>query len=212
MNHEQMQKVRDAITGDQRKRGMYDLRTEALRILDAALAQPEPQPESDEPDDVLAGRLIDTWCEENKKPIPWQKAVEIISIVKKLGDAERLRLLGLDDDDPLAPIAQLVLENAGAPFNSIAVRTHFFKEVPPPGTLLFTAPVPAPQREWVGLGGDKSIEEMIVDGGFWDCLVDDLEPLEGYQSMSAEQDAKNTLVRLARSIDAALRTKNEVKP
>ena len=72
---------------------------------------------------------------------------------------------------------------------------------------LFTAPVAA-QREWVGLGGDKSIEEMIVAGGFWDCLVDDLEPLEGYQSMSAEQDAKNTLVRLVRSIDAALKEKN----
>ena len=75
--------------------------------------------------------------------------------------------------------------------------------------LKATQPAPvAAQREWQGLGGDKSIEEMIVAGGFWDCLVDDLEPLEGYQSMSAEQDAKNTLVRLVRSIDAALKEKN----
>ena len=121
---------------------------EALDILDAELAKPEQEPvEEDTPADVLAGRLIDTWCDENKKPIPWQKAVEIVAIVKRLDDTERLRLLGLEDDDPLAPVAQIVLEDMGKPFAAISVRTHFFKEIPPPGTLLYTAPVPAPQRE-----------------------------------------------------------------
>lgn len=44
----------------------------------------------------MASRLIDVWCAEHNKPIPWAKAVEITAIVTKLPDAERLRLLALD--------------------------------------------------------------------------------------------------------------------
>ena len=98
---------------------------------------------SETPGDDLAIRLIDAWCFEHKRQIPWQKAIEIVAITTKMDDAERLRLLGLgDEDEPLAPVAQIVLEDAGQPFKATSVRMHFFKEVPPPGTLLYLGPQP----------------------------------------------------------------------
>lgn len=52
---------------------------------------------SDENDAV--SRLIEAWVTEHGKPIPWEKAVEIVAIVNKLPDAERLRLLALASGD-----------------------------------------------------------------------------------------------------------------
>lgn len=52
---------------------------------------------TDDAREVLAGRLIDAWCESHRKQIPWVTAVEIIAIVTQMPDAERVRLLGLAD-------------------------------------------------------------------------------------------------------------------
>lgn len=52
--------------------------------------------EAEEAREALASRLIDAWCAANGQPIPWAKAVEIVAIVTKLPDVERLRLLALD--------------------------------------------------------------------------------------------------------------------
>lgn len=57
--------------------------------------------EDDTPAEILCSRLIDAWCEANGGQIPWDKAVEITAITTKLPDAERLRLLSLDDDAPV---------------------------------------------------------------------------------------------------------------
>jgi hypothetical protein len=51
------------------------------------------------PDELLASKLIDAWCADKGKQIPWAKAVQIIAIVTKQSDAERDRLLHLDDED-----------------------------------------------------------------------------------------------------------------
>ena len=48
--------------------------------------------------EVLAGRLIDAWCHDKGKKIPWAKAVQIIAIVTKQSDEERDRLLRLGDE------------------------------------------------------------------------------------------------------------------
>lgn len=50
-----------------------------------------------EPPEQLAGRLIDAWCAAHGKQIPWAKAIEITAIVTKMPDAERERLLNLDN-------------------------------------------------------------------------------------------------------------------
>ncbi len=49
------------------------------------------------PREVLASRLIDSWCETNSGQIPWAKAVEITAITTGMSDAERDRLLALND-------------------------------------------------------------------------------------------------------------------
>ena len=54
--------------------------------------------ESETPD-ALASRLIDAWCADKGKQIPWAKAIQIGAIVTKLSDEERDRLLHLGDDD-----------------------------------------------------------------------------------------------------------------
>lgn len=50
--------------------------------------------------DHTLDRLIDAWIASTGKPIPWNKAVEIAAIVKRLPDAERDRLLALNDSTP----------------------------------------------------------------------------------------------------------------
>lgn len=52
--------------------------------------------ESEEVPEALAGRLIDIWCANSGKQIPWAKAVEITAVVTKMSDVERLRLLALE--------------------------------------------------------------------------------------------------------------------
>ncbi|WP_342617164.1 hypothetical protein [Rhodoferax sp. GW822-FHT02A01] len=36
------------------------------------------------------------------------------------------------------PVGEIVAEDMGKPFNAIQIRTHFYKEVPPVGTKLYT--------------------------------------------------------------------------
>lgn len=66
------------------------------------IAPPEvgPQgPVADDPKEILAGRLIDAWCEDKGRKIPWAKAVQIVAIVTGQSDAERDRLLKMGDED-----------------------------------------------------------------------------------------------------------------
>ena len=49
------------------------------------------------------------------------------------------------------PVGEIIAEDMGRPFNAIRIGTHFYKEVPPVGTKLYTTPQAQPAREWVGL-------------------------------------------------------------
>lgn len=53
----------------------------------------------DEADEGAASRLIDAWVATHGTPVPWEKAVEILSIVNKLPEAERARLFALGEAD-----------------------------------------------------------------------------------------------------------------
>ena len=48
--------------------------------------------------DAMASKLIDVWIASNGQRISWGRAVNIIAILKGLPDAERDRLLALDDE------------------------------------------------------------------------------------------------------------------
>jgi hypothetical protein len=62
-------------------------------------AKPGETPNEDVPADILASRLIDAWCADKGKQIPWAKAIQIVAIVTKQSNEERDRLLHLGDDD-----------------------------------------------------------------------------------------------------------------
>lgn len=58
-----------------------------------------PGSEGQTPREILASRLIDAWCADKGKQIPWAKAVQITAIVTRQSDTERDRLLHMGDDD-----------------------------------------------------------------------------------------------------------------
>jgi hypothetical protein len=47
----------------------------------------------------VASKLIDAWVTTHGKPVPWEKAVEIMAIVQKLPESERARLLSLAEEE-----------------------------------------------------------------------------------------------------------------
>lgn len=63
-------------------------------VLDGDLNAPP-----DEAREILAGRLIDAWCADKGRQIPWAKAIQIVAIVTKQSDEERDRLLRMGDED-----------------------------------------------------------------------------------------------------------------
>ena len=59
-----------------------------------------PRTDDDEtPREILASRLIDAWCADKGRKIPWAKAIQIVAIVTKQPDEERDRLLRMGDED-----------------------------------------------------------------------------------------------------------------
>jgi hypothetical protein len=47
--------------------------------------------------EALASKLIDQWCAVHGKQIPWASAIEITAILTGMPDAEKARLLALND-------------------------------------------------------------------------------------------------------------------
>lgn len=78
------------------KRDEFEKALNSLLVLAYADGRKDEQEECS---DVLAGRLIDAWATANGKPVPWAKSVEIIAVIKKLPDAERVRLLALGEEE-----------------------------------------------------------------------------------------------------------------
>lgn len=111
----------------------------------------------------LCSKLIDAWIADNGgKQIPWGKVIELTSIVLKLPNEERDRLLCLDYPDFPAKLAtaetqlqvlreqEPVAEIATQPFgeNEVAfVRWVGENRCPPIGTKLYTSAPPAPIPE-----------------------------------------------------------------
>lgn len=92
--------------------GMPDWTDDESKALCLRLREHADAYAADDPEDVrivpasedwsrsaLAGRLIDVWCADKGKQIPWAKAVQIVAIVTKQSDDERDRLLRMGDED-----------------------------------------------------------------------------------------------------------------
>lgn len=56
-------------------------------------------PDEPTPAETLAGYMLHSWAQQHGKPVPWTKAVEITAIMTKMSDAERDKLLAMDDPD-----------------------------------------------------------------------------------------------------------------
>lgn len=69
---------------------------------------------------------------------------EMLSTIKQLRkELAELRLQVISDigqEIDAEPCAEIVSEDMGRPFNAMQIRTHFYKEVPPVGTQLYTHP------------------------------------------------------------------------
>lgn len=74
----------------------HDVRYVSERDYDAALAR-EAALLEELSDHDSATLLINAWVDTHGKQIPWDKAIEIIAVATKMPDAEKARLLCLDD-------------------------------------------------------------------------------------------------------------------
>ena len=148
MTHKQLQQIRDALRKcDSKPKYTDQAKDEALAILDAALAAPEPQPKY--------------WMTKE---------------------------------------SEYRLKNGGNSKGAVPVHAKRSNTAVIP---LYTAPVAAPQREWVGL----TAEEFVA------CLVKSL--CTGTVRLTREigpydiTDSTEPADRLYRAIDAALRARGE---
>lgn len=77
--------------------------------LKAALSAPVPEvanPDELDPPELLSVRLINAWCEHHGKLIPWDKAIEITAVITKMPEAEKQRLLSMDDEPTAPPLTK----------------------------------------------------------------------------------------------------------
>jgi hypothetical protein len=69
------------------------------------------------------------------------------------------------------PVGEITAEDMGRPFNAIRINTHFYKEIPPVGTKLYTTPQPPASKP---LSDEEIIEhfEANVNTGSLLSFVD----------------------------------------
>ena len=82
-------------------------------LLNAALAREAALREELDNHDC-ATLLINAWVDAHGKQIPWDKAIEIIAVATKMPDAEKTRLLCLDDQYELLQQRLTVAEQRAA--------------------------------------------------------------------------------------------------
>ena len=100
------------------------------------------------------------WIEA--QPVP--RMIGAVKVVQSLRAA-------LAQKDEWEPVAEITADDMGRPFNAIRIGAHFYKEIPPVGTKLYTAP---PKRQPLTdeqryalikehLGLDKRRDETVID-------------------------------------------------
>jgi len=72
------------------------------------------------------------------------------------------------------PVAEIVSEELGQPFNASQIRAHFYKEIPPVGTKLYTSP-PSPADDELVKAAEDVLEVLLrrwVDDGVTLSIVE----------------------------------------
>jgi hypothetical protein len=85
-----------------------------------------------------------------------------IQLLKELlagKDAEIATLRAAAQPEP-TPVAVIVAEDMGRPFNAMQIRTHFYSKVPPIGTQLYTHPALIAERDTLRAAAKQGIEAL----------------------------------------------------
>ena len=70
----------------------------------------------------------------------WKKVADPGSIAWHVLRAIATCRAALAQKDEQEPVAEITADDMGRPFNAIRIGAHFYKEIPPVGTKLYTAP------------------------------------------------------------------------
>ena len=70
----------------------------------------------------------------------WKKVADPGSIAWHVLRAIATCRAALAQKDEQGPVAEITADDMGKPFNAIRIGAHFYKEIPPVGTKLYTAP------------------------------------------------------------------------
>lgn len=221
MNHiEAMKLALDALQGS----GYYDTKQqrEAITALRQAIQEAALQ------------QLTDIHQEMEQKPVAWWNPDESGLAFQKLrGDWQPLYAAPVHTIDinqrcvdetskyEHEPVAEIVCEDMGRPFNAMKIRTHFFKEVPAVGTKLYTA---SPKQE-PNVYGDgnvyrgvrskdsqtKTLYHTAPPRREWVWLTD-AEIFDVIRSLCADNETAEMLIDISmdeyRAIEAKLKEKN----
>ena len=114
----------------------------------------------------------DSWWLHNEEKL--ERFAELVAA------AEREALAQKDEQEP---VAEITADDMGRPFNAIRIGAHFYKEIPPVGTKLYTAP---PTRKPMTEGEIDAIAESMPGGlkGFcvgwgWQQFAREIERAHG---------------------------------
>ena len=70
----------------------------------------------------------------------WKKVADPGSIAWHVLRAIATCREALEQKDEQEPVAEITADDMGRPFNALRIGAHFYKEIPPVGTKLYTAP------------------------------------------------------------------------
>ena len=89
----------------------------------------------------------------------------------------------LAQKDEQEPVAEITADDMGKPFNAVRIGAHFYKEIPPVGTKLYTAP---PKSQPLT---DEQIKGLIEEGVFFGNCKEIVRAIEAAHGIGVEHDA-----------------------
>ena len=119
----------------------------------------------------------------------WKKVADPGSIAWHVLRAIATCRAALAQKDEQEPVAEITADDMGRPFNAIRIGAHFYKEIPPVGTKLYTA---TSKRKPLT---DEQIREIVDSGDYLGMVFAD-----GTKGIALD---KVTVCDFARAVEAA---------
>ena len=92
--------------------------------------------------------------EQIQSAMPFPSAINAITACRE----------ALAQKDEHEPVAEITADDMGRPFNAIRIGAHFYKEIPPVGTKLYTAPPkrkPLTDEEIMQIGRELGVKCVL---------------------------------------------------